>query len=226
MNKKFSKSMVGLAAVATLGLGGTAFFYSSNQNTETKLVKVEERAKLEVAQSKKKYENIKLDSSKKISELNDKVDKSEKEVTSLKKKLEQSKIEEQEEIKAQQLAAQVETEHFVEQINYQEEVPQQIQVETPQVAVSNEVVTPQVSSDDNWHRQNRRNVESTDNYKWDWGNGYNGAYQFTQQTWNATAAAHGLNPSDTSPANQDAMADAYANDRYGGWQNVPTVGGW
>lgn len=87
-------------------------------------------------------------------------------------------------------------------------------------------VTQAPASDDNWHRANRRMVETTNNYQWSWSNGYLGAYQFSPSTWNATASAHGLDPNDHSPANQDAMADAYANDRYGGWSNVPTTGGW
>lgn len=81
-------------------------------------------------------------------------------------------------------------------------------------------------SGDNWNKANRRMVESTNNYQWEWGNGYYGAYQFAPSTWNAIASQAGLDPNDHSPANQDAMADAYANSRYGGWQNVPTSGGW
>lgn len=81
-------------------------------------------------------------------------------------------------------------------------------------------------SGDNWNKANRRMVESTNNYQWEWGNGYYGAYQFAPSTWNSIASQAGLDPNDHSPANQDAMADAYANSRYGGWQNVPTSGGW
>lgn len=106
-----------------------------------------------------------------------------------------------------------------------------VDIDYTEPAVSEPVQeTTQVSSyvgqGDNWHRANRRMVESTDNYNIGSGNGYIGAYQFAPQTWNSIANKYGLNPNDYSPANQDAMADAYANDRYGGWQNVPTVGGW
>lgn len=83
-----------------------------------------------------------------------------------------------------------------------------------------------VSQDDNWHRVNRRRVESTDNYNIGSANGYIGAYQFAPETWNSIASQYGLNPHDYSPANQDAMADAYAQEVYDGWQNVPTSGGW
>lgn len=83
-----------------------------------------------------------------------------------------------------------------------------------------------VASDDNWHKANRRMVESTNNYNTFTGNGYLGAYQFAPSTWNSIASRHGLDASDFSPANQDRMADIYANERYGGWSNVPTTGGW
>lgn len=81
-------------------------------------------------------------------------------------------------------------------------------------------------TDDNWHRANRRMVESTNNYQWEWGNGYYGAYQFAPSTWYSIASQSGLDPNDHSPANQDAMADQYAQARYNGWENVPTTGGW
>lgn len=79
-------------------------------------------------------------------------------------------------------------------------------------------------NNDNWHKANRRQVENSGSYEWS--GYYIGAYQFDPGTWASTAAAHGLDPNDYSPANQDAMADAYANDRWGGWSNVPTTGGW
>lgn len=82
------------------------------------------------------------------------------------------------------------------------------------------------ASDDNWHKANRRMVESTNNYNIGSANGYIGAYQFAPSTWNAYAQIAGVNPNDYSPSAQDAVADAYANGRYGGWQNVPTTGGW
>lgn len=114
-----------------------------------------------------------------------------------------------------------------EVITYTETTQEEVYVAPVEVTYTQEVAqSPAPSTDDNWHRSNRRMVETTNNYQWNWSNGYKGAYQFSESTWNATASAHGLNPSDTSPANQDAMADAYANDRYGGWGNVPTTGGW
>lgn len=76
------------------------------------------------------------------------------------------------------------------------------------------------------NRANRRDVESTNNYNTFTGNGYLGAYQFAPSTWNSIASSHGLDASDFSPANQDRMADIYANERYGGWDNVPMSGGW
>lgn len=82
------------------------------------------------------------------------------------------------------------------------------------------------STPDNWHRANRRMVESSDNYYIGSANGYIGAYQFAPSTWAATAASIGADPNDYSPENQDRLADAYAQSRYGGWSNVPTTGGW
>lgn len=97
-------------------------------------------------------------------------------------------------------------------------VQEQVVVEQPAQAVQ--------ASDDNWHKANRRMVESTNNYNIGSANGYIGAYQFAPSTWNAYAQIAGVNPNDYSPSAQDAVADAYANGRYGGWQNVPTTGGW
>lgn len=82
------------------------------------------------------------------------------------------------------------------------------------------------ASGDNWHRANRRMVESTNNYNIGSANGYIGAYQFAPSTWSSIAASIGANPNDYSAANQDRIADAYANSKYGGWENVPTTGGW
>ncbi|MCV3295573.1 LysM peptidoglycan-binding domain-containing protein [Oenococcus kitaharae] len=72
----------------------------------------------------------------------------------------------------------------------------------------------------------RRQVESGNNYNTFTGNGYLGAYQFARGTWAAGVAAVGGSVSDFSPAHQDAVANWYASNRYGGWQNVPTTGGW
>lgn len=92
--------------------------------------------------------------------------------------------------------------------------------------VAQSAPAPATPSNDNWHKANRRMVESTDNYNTFTGNGYYGAYQFAPGTWNSIASRHGLDASDFSPANQDRFADIYAQERYGGWQNVPTSGGW
>ncbi|WP_257612330.1 LysM peptidoglycan-binding domain-containing protein, partial [Oenococcus oeni] len=72
----------------------------------------------------------------------------------------------------------------------------------------------------------RREIESGNNYSTFTGNGYLGAYQFSASTWAAGVAAVGGSTSDFSAAHQDAVANWYANSRYGGWQNVPTTGGW
>ncbi|MDN6968727.1 LysM peptidoglycan-binding domain-containing protein [Oenococcus sp. UCMA 17063] len=72
----------------------------------------------------------------------------------------------------------------------------------------------------------RREIESGNNYNTFTGNGYLGAYQFSASTWAAGVAAVGGSTSDFSAAHQDAVANWYANSRYGGWQNVPTTGGW
>lgn len=82
------------------------------------------------------------------------------------------------------------------------------------------------AGDDNWHRANRRMVESTNNYNIGSANGYIGAYQFAPSTWAAMAGQIGADPNDYSAANQDRIADRYAEVTYGGWSNVPTTGGW
>ena len=71
----------------------------------------------------------------------------------------------------------------------------------------------------------RRSIESGGNYGTDTGNGYLGAYQFAPQTIAGIESATGMKWS-MDPATQDAFANYYANSRYGGWQNVPTNGGW
>lgn len=58
-----------------------------------------------------------------------------------------------------------------------------------------------------------RQCESSGNYAIDTGNGYYGAYQFSQATWDWVASMVrpdlvGVLPSDASPADQDAMAFA------------------
>lgn len=71
----------------------------------------------------------------------------------------------------------------------------------------------------------RRSIESGGNYSTNTGNGYLGAYQFAPQTIAGIESATGMKWS-MDPATQDAFANYYANSRYGGWQNVPTTGGW
>jgi hypothetical protein len=67
-----------------------------------------------------------------------------------------------------------------------------------------------------------RQCESGGNYSINTGNGYYGAYQFNQQTWNA-AGGTGL-PSNASPAEQDARALALYNSR--GWQPWTCAAGY
>lgn len=81
-------------------------------------------------------------------------------------------------------------------------------------------------SANNSYAARRRQIESGNNYNTFTGNGYLGAYQFSASTWAAGVAAVGGSTSDFSAAHQDAVATWYANERYGGWQNVPTTGGW
>lgn len=71
----------------------------------------------------------------------------------------------------------------------------------------------------------RRSIESGGNYSTNTGNGYLGAYQFAPQTIAGIESATGMKWS-MDPTTQDAFANYYANSRYGGWQNVPTTGGW
>lgn len=71
----------------------------------------------------------------------------------------------------------------------------------------------------------RRSIESGGNYSTNTGNGYLGAYQFAPQTIAGIESATGMKWS-MDPDTQDAFANYYANSRYGGWQNVPTTGGW
>ncbi|WP_439425794.1 LysM peptidoglycan-binding domain-containing protein [Oenococcus alcoholitolerans] len=82
------------------------------------------------------------------------------------------------------------------------------------------------SNNGNANALRRRQIESGNNYQTFTGNGYLGAYQFASSTWAAGVAAVGGSVSDFSSAHQDQVANWYANSRYGGWQNVPTNGGW
>ena len=65
-----------------------------------------------------------------------------------------------------------------------------------------------------------RACESGGNYATNTGNGYYGAYQFDQQTWNSVGGS-GL-PSDASPGEQDQRAQALMNSR--GSSPWPTCG--
>ena len=56
-----------------------------------------------------------------------------------------------------------------------------------------------------------RACESGGNYATNTGNGYYGAYQFDQQTWNSVGGSG--NPANASPAEQDARAQALINSR-------------
>lgn len=96
----------------------------------------------------------------------------------------------------------------------------------PKAKESTVAQAPATGSGDNWHKANRRKVESGNNYDTFTGNGYLGAYQFAPSTWNSIASRHGLDANDFSPANQDRIADIYAQERYNGWANVPQNGGW
>lgn len=109
---------------------------------------------------------------------------------------------------------QVQQQNNVQETSVQPTVVQQ-QSQTSQVA----------SSGDNSNKALRRQIESGGNYNTNTGNGYVGAYQFAPSTIASIENATGMKWS-MDPSTQDAFADYYANQRYGGWQNVPTTGGW
>lgn len=109
---------------------------------------------------------------------------------------------------------QVQQQNNVQETSVQPTVVQQ-QSQTSQVA----------SSGDNSNKALRRQIESGGNYNTNTGNGYVGAYQFAPSTIASIESSTGMKWS-MNPATQDAFADYYANQRYGGWQNVPTTGGW
>lgn len=98
---------------------------------------------------------------------------------------------------------------------------------TPAATAQTTTATTQTNySGDTSMQSIRKNIEQGGSYEWNGSNGYYGAYQFAPSTWYAYAAKAGVNPSDHSAAAQDAVANAYAALRYGGWQNTPTTGGW
>ena len=97
-----------------------------------------------------------------------------------------------------------------------QQVNQQVSSAQPQV---------NVDSSKNSYQDIRKGIESGGNYNTNTGNGYLGAYQFAPQTIAGIEAATGMKWS-MDPATQDAFANYYAQTRYNGWSNVPTVGGW
>ncbi len=79
-------------------------------------------------------------------------------------------------------------------------------------------------------RELRIGIESDGNYG-AYDGAYAGAYQFAVEYLEGRMQAAGLEYLGVddflaSPAKQDALADWYADSRYGGWENTPTVGGW
>lgn len=119
----------------------------------------------------------------------------------------------------------------VEQPTQSEGVQSQQQNNVQETSVQPTVVQQQsqtnqvASSGDNSNKALRRQIESGGNYNTNTGNGYVGAYQFAPSTIASIENATGMKWS-MDPSTQDAFADYYANQRYGGWQNVPTTGGW
>lgn len=103
---------------------------------------------------------------------------------------------------------------------------QQANIQVAQTQTQSQATTSNVhASSDNSNKALRRQIESGGNYNTNNGNGYVGAYQFCPSTIASIESATGMKWS-MDPATQDAFADYYANQRYGGWQNVPTTGGW
>lgn len=91
--------------------------------------------------------------------------------------------------------------------------------------------TSSSSSSGGGSRENRIWIESRGDYSANTGNGYLGAYQFSAQYLEGRMSAAGISYAGVddflaSSEKQDALADWYAESRYGGWDNVPTSGGW
>lgn len=110
----------------------------------------------------------------------------------------------------------------------QDDTTQQVQnttTNTIQNEVAQNISDNSTSSNDNGIKARRRQIESGGNYNTNTGNGYVGAYQFAPSTIASIENATGMKWS-MDPSTQDKFADYYANQRYGGWQNVPTNGGW
>lgn len=109
----------------------------------------------------------------------------------------------------------------VQQVQQQATTQQTSATQTQSQATASNVPV----SSDNSNKALRRQIESGGNYNTNTGNGYVGAYQFAPSTITSIESATGMKWS-MDPTTQDAFADYYANQRYGGWQNVPTTGGW
>ena len=108
----------------------------------------------------------------------------------------------------------------------QQPVQQQANTQVAQTQAQSQAITSNVPvSSDNSNKALRRQIESGGNYNTNTGNGYVGAYQFAPSTIASIESTTGMKWS-MDPNTQDAFADYYANQRYGGWQNVPTTGGW
>lgn len=106
-----------------------------------------------------------------------------------------------------------------------QQVQQQATTQQTNATQTQSVASNVHASSDNSNKALRRQIESGGNYNTNNGNGYVGAYQFCPSTIASIESATGMKWS-MDPATQDAFADYYANQRYGGWQNVPTTGGW
>lgn len=107
-----------------------------------------------------------------------------------------------------------------------QQVQQQANTQVAQTQTQSQATTSNVPvSSDNSNKALRRQIESGGNYNTNTCNGYLGAYQFSPSTIASIENATGMKWS-MDPSTQDAFADYYANQRYGGWQNVPTTGGW
>lgn len=122
------------------------------------------------------------------------------------------------------------TQQTVTQQSTQKVVQQSVQTKVQQPIVKQqEKPTQTVKSSNsgsvNAYRERRKQIESNGNYSTNTGNGYWGAYQFAPATVRGIEAQTGMKW-DWSKKTQDAFADYYAQSKYGGWQNVPTTGGW
>jgi len=79
--------------------------------------------------------------------------------------------------------------------------------------------------------EQRLQVKSGGDYGAYTGNGYVGGYQFAEKYiagWMDQAGLGEYNRDEflANPGLQDQLADWYADNRWGGWDNVPSTGGW